>query len=131
MIYIPSHIIDEIKAQAENEAPDEACGYLAGKGNRVSFRIQMTNIDHSPEHYTLDPKEQFAAIEKAREKGQDLIAVYHSHPATPARMSEEDIRLAFDTEIVYLIMSLSDETTKAFKVNAEKEVSVIPIQLED
>jgi len=131
MIFIPAEIINAIKEQSIEESPDEACGYLAGKGNRVFSRIQMTNIDHSPEHFSFDPKEQFAAIGRARESGYNLIAVYHSHPATPARMSEEDIRLANDTEIVYIIMSLKDEITKAFKINAAKVVTELPITVEN
>ena len=86
MIYIPTEIVDAIKKQAVDESPDEACGYLAGKENRVISRIPMTNVDHSPEHFTFDPVEQFDAIKRAREEGYSLIAVYHSHPATPARM---------------------------------------------
>ena len=96
MISIPTVIIDAIREQAISESPNEACGYLGGKDNRVSLRIPMTNVDHSPEHFTFDAVEQFAAIGRAREEGYDLIGVYHSHPATPARMSEEDIRLAND-----------------------------------
>jgi [CysO sulfur-carrier protein]-S-L-cysteine hydrolase len=128
MIYIPTKIVDAIRRQAVSESPDEACGYLAGEDDQVISRIPMTNVDHSPEHFTFDPVEQFDAIKRAREEGYSLIAVYHSHPATPARMSEEDKRLAYDTEIVYIIMSLKDDLTKAFKINAQKEVSELPIQ---
>ncbi len=129
MIYIPAEIVDAMREQAESEKPNEACGYLGGKDDRVIARIPMTNIDRNPEHFTFDPVEQFAAIGRAREEGYDLIGVYHSHPATPARMSLEDIRLANDTLIVYLIISLKDGLTKAFKINAAKEVKEIPIQL--
>ena len=130
MIYMPADIVEAIRKQAVGESPDEACGYLAGDGDRVVSLIPMTNIDHSAEHFSFDPVEQFDAIKLAREKGYSLIGVYHSHPATPARMSEEDIRLAYDTEIVYLIMSLKDDLMKAFKINAQKEVSDVPIQIE-
>lgn len=131
MIYIPSKIVDEIREQAVSESPDEACGYLGGKDDQVTVRIPMTNTDHSPEHFTFDPVEQFAAIGKAREEGYDLIGVYHSHPETPARMSEEDIRLANDTEIVYIIMSLKEDRTKAFRIDAQKKVTEIPINVVD
>ena len=129
MITIPAEIIKTIQSQSVDEAPNEACGYLAGKNHRVFLRIPMTNADHSPEHFTFDPQEQFAAITRAREDDYDLIAVYHSHPATPARMSDEDIRLANDTEMVYVIMSLKKDVTKAFTIDAGKVVTEIPIQL--
>jgi proteasome lid subunit RPN8/RPN11 len=47
-------------------------------------------------------------MKSARANGQKIIANFHSHPATPARPSEEDIRLAYDPNIVYIIISLAE-----------------------
>ena len=115
---IPQQIVEAIYAQAAEEAPVEACGYLAGKGEEVTKHYPMTNIDQSAKHFTLDPKEQFAVIKQVRIEGLDIIGVYHSHPATPARPSEEDIRLAYDPKISYVIASLADnqKTIKSFKI---------------
>ncbi len=54
-----------------------------------------------------------------REKGLKPAAVYHSHPETPARPSEEDIRLAFDPDLSYVIVSLADPraSVNSFKIN--------------
>ncbi len=128
MIEIPKDIIDEILSQAYAEIPNEACGYLAGKDGRAKMRVQMTNVDSSPEHFSFDPAEQFEAIKTARGKGLELMAVYHSHPETPARMSLEDIRLASDPKIAYVITSLADKQTKAFHVNEEKAVREITLK---
>ena len=68
----------------------------------------LTNIDHTNEHFSLDPKEQLAAIKDMRKNGLEPLGNWHSHPETPARPSKEDIRLAFDSEASYLIMSLMD-----------------------
>ena len=65
----------------------------------------------------------FAAARQARAAGLDLIGVYHSHPATPPRMSQEDIRLANDSSVVYLIYSLAQEELKGFRVSRDKTVS--------
>ncbi len=115
---IPQHIVAAIYAQAAKEAPVEACGYLAGKGDEVCKHYPMVNVDHSAEHFSLDPKEQFAVIKQVRSEELDIIGVYHSHPATPARPSEEDIRLAHDPNISYVIASLADnqKTIKSFKI---------------
>lgn len=120
-------LLEKIKEQGRKEAPIEACGYLAGNDNVAKEVIYMKNIDNSPEHFTFDPKEQFAALKYARSKGLDLIGVYHTHPATPARMSKEDIRLANDTNIVYLIYSLTEDVIRAFKVDKDKNVSEIEV----
>ena len=127
MISLPRSIRDQIVRQAETELPNECCGYLAGTRSdaevTVSKRIPMTNVDASPEHFSFDPKEQFAAVRAARTEGLELVANYHSHPETPARMSGKDTRLANDTSIVYLICSVADATLKAFTVDGSRAVT--------
>lgn len=116
---IPGKIVNRIFEQGENEKPFEACGYLAGKEGSVTKYFPMTNRDRSREHFSLEPQEQFSVIRQVRNAGLELLAVYHTHPETPARPSEEDLRLAFDPEIVYLIASLVPERReiKGFKIN--------------
>ncbi len=118
MIQIPQHIIEDIVSHAYRELPEEACGLLTGQGNVVQQHYPLTNVDRSPEHFSFDPKEQFAVLREARSGGQKIIANYHSHPATPARPSEEDIRLAYDPDIIYIIVSLAGERAdiKAFSL---------------
>ena len=123
MIKIPKAIIEMIKRQAGEEAPLEACGYLAGVDQVVEGLFPMTNIDQSPEHFSFDPKEQLKVIKSARAKGWELAAVYHSHPASAARLSQEDIRLAHDPDIVYLIYSIPENKLSAFKLVAGKVIS--------
>lgn len=127
LFQINKDLLEKIKEQGRKEAPIEACGYLAGNDNIAKEVIYMKNIDNSPEHFTFDPKEQFAALKYARSKGLDLIGVYHTHPASPARMSKEDIRLANDTNIVYLIYSLTEDVIRAFKIDKDKNVSEIEV----
>ena len=119
MIKISKSILDGIIEQAKNELPNEACGLLAGKENLALKQIAMTNTDHSPEHFSFDPSEQFHALKLARSEGLELIANYHSHPQTPSRPSKEDIRLAYDPNILYIIVSLASEQPiiKAFQIS--------------
>ncbi|GHU99705.1 Mov34/MPN/PAD-1 family protein [Bacteroidia bacterium] len=118
MIRIPREIIERIIAQAREELPNEACGLLTGEGNVVAELYPMRNVDASPEHFSFDPREQFAVLKSARQSGQRIIANFHSHPATPARPSGEDIRLAYDPELCYIILSLAEEqpVIKAFSI---------------
>ncbi len=115
---ITKGILEKIYEQAEEEAPLEACGYLAGKEGFITSHYKMTNVDKSETHFSLDPKEQFQVAKSVRADGSNLIAVYHSHPASPARPSEEDIRLAHDSSIIYVIVSLENEkrTCGAFTI---------------
>jgi proteasome lid subunit RPN8/RPN11 len=135
LILLSREILEAIKAQAQAEMPNEACGYLAGEvladgATRVAaMRIPMTNVDASPEHFSFDAGEQFTALKRAREAGLRLIATYHSHPETPARMSNEDIRLANDTETIYLIYSLATDDLKGFTIDREKNVDPHPVEV--
>ncbi|MDR1881681.1 MAG: M67 family metallopeptidase [Prevotella sp.] len=118
MIQIPRHIVDSIFKQAYSELPNEACGLLTGLDGTVRKQYALTNMDRSPEHFSFDPHEQFRVLKEARADGQKIIANYHSHPATPARPSEEDIRLAIDPDIIYIIVSLAEKipVIKAFSL---------------
>ncbi|MBR1768500.1 MAG: M67 family metallopeptidase [Prevotella sp.] len=116
---IPQNIIDELIAQAQKDAPDESCGYLLGTADgNVTENYWMENIDHSSEHFSFAPKDQFAALRYAREKGLKILANWHSHPASPSRPSQEDLRLANDPTIRYAILSLLDGQPKlnSFKI---------------
>ena len=56
--------------------------------------------------------------------GWQLLGNFHSHPKTPARPSEEDKRLVFDTNLSYLILSLAQEPTlKSFRFDNDKNIS--------
>ena len=111
-------ILKAIVQHAKGELPCEACGYLAGKDGVVAGHYPLTNIDQAVDHFAMAPQEQFAALKAMRSGGMTLMAVYHSHPASPARPSVEDIRLAFDPEVSYVIISLATEETvvKAFRI---------------
>ena len=126
MITLPKGVYDDIVSHALEANPIEACGYLAGLNGEVKYAIRMKNIDNSAEHFSFDPQEQFDAFKKTQKEGLRLIAAYHSHPETPARPSVEDIKLAYDPNISYLIISLAGETpdVKSFKIKnsiVEKE----------
>ena len=86
----------------------ECCGLLAGRNGTVDQNFPMTNIEQSPLRYLIDPKEQFAAIKAMRAKETELLAIYHSHPHTEAYPSATDVRLAYYSEAVYIIISLQN-----------------------
>lgn len=121
---------DKIVEHAKSELPNEACGLIAGRVDgevKVVEKVYfLTNIDHSNEHFSLDPKEQLAAIKDMRANGLVPLGNWHSHPESPSRPSDEDKRLAYDSTASYMILSLmeSEPVLNSFKIegeNAEKE----------
>ena len=87
----------EMVRHARALAPIEDCGLLGGTVadgvKSVEKVYYLTNTDHSEEHFSLDPKEQFAAVKEMRANGWQLLGNWHSHPASPSRPSEEDKRV--------------------------------------
>ncbi|MDR2693101.1 MAG: M67 family metallopeptidase [Chitinispirillales bacterium] len=113
---------EAIVAHARNSLPCEACGLIAGKADDGVKTVEkvylLSNTDNSPEHFSIDPKEQLTAVKDMRANGFVLLGNFHSHPSTPARLSAEDIRLAHDGKASYLVLSLAEEipVLKAFGV---------------
>ena len=112
MIKLSKSDYEKILAHAEKELPNEACGLIGGiidgENKEVKKVYLLTNIDHSNEHFSLDPKEQLAAIKDMRANGFVPLGNWHSHPESPSRPSEEDKRLAYDSKASYMILSLMD-----------------------
>jgi proteasome lid subunit RPN8/RPN11 len=112
---IPYNIFEQILQQAKTEAPVEACGILAGRDSKVENLYQMTNVDNSSDHFMMEPKEQFAVVKDIRSSGLEMLAIYHSHPETPARPSAEDIRFALTPGMIYVIVSLLGSNVPVIK----------------
>lgn len=135
MIKLSKSDFEKILAHAESELPNEACGLIGGvieDGVKIIKKVYLlTNIDHSNEHFSLDPKEQLAAVKDMRAQGISPLGNWHSHPESPSRPSEEDKRLAYDSKASYMILSLmnrNEPVLNSFKINgsdAEKEELVI------
>ena len=128
--------IEKILSHAEEGLPNEACGLLGGVVENDITVIKevylLKNIDESREHFTMDPKEQLAAVKDMRSKGLKLIGNWHSHPESLSRPSEEDKKLAHDSAAIYFILSLMEENASvlnAFAIKNHTEVSSYMIEV--
>lgn len=65
-VTITKTLFDEMTAHAKSRLPEEACGLIAGVRKENQCIVQeiycLTNIDHTSEHFSLDPKEQLSAV---------------------------------------------------------------------
>ena len=98
---------DELVAHARGEEPNECCGILRIRDGAVESLSRAGNERASPYGYSLDPRSLLAAF-KAAEEGY-TVAVYHSHPRSPAEPSQTDINLAEYPEYLQVIVSLAGE----------------------
>ena len=110
MFELTRAVVDGIVAHAQAEYPKEACGMVAGAGARGTHVFRMRNVDASPISYTMDPAEQLRVMRRMRAECVEMLAIYHSHTATPAYPSPTDVRLAAYPDVVYMLVSLQDTT---------------------
>lgn len=136
MLKLKQEDYDKILKHCQDGLPNESCGLLAGTiedGVKTVEKVYLlTNIDASNEHFSMDPKEQLAAVKDMRANGYSMIGNFHSHPESPSRPSEEDKRLAYDPTMEYLILSLMEPESpvlKAFRIDSDKNVKVHEIQI--
>lgn len=130
MLKITRNVIIELIEHAKHDTPLEACGYLGEMNGVITNIYRLKNMDASAEHYSFDPAEQFSVMRQMRAAKLKMKAVYHSHPASPARPSAEDIRLAYDPALFYVIVSLAqtEADVKAFVIRGG-EVTPEPIEI--
>ncbi len=131
MLAIERRYVERMIAQAKEEAPYEACGIIAGKEGRPVKLYRTANAEHSPTTYRLEPEEQYRIFIEMEEKGWELWAIYHSHPAFPPYPSARDIKMAYFPEALYLIVSLAQEEPeiRAFRI-VEGEVREEELSIE-
>ncbi len=129
MINLGEKAYKEMIAYSIKIYPIEACGLIAGKKEGKDIEIikvyPLKNIDNSEEHFTMDSVEQFEILKKIRRDNMVLLGNFHSHPYTPSRLSDEDVRLAYDKSLLYSVISLVDinnPVLNIFKVGKENQI---------
>lgn len=99
----PEHI-QSMQEHVAAQAPLEACGLLAGRQESVETVLKVRNAEQSPVRFRMDTQEQYNAFKWMEENDQDLLGIFHSHPAGPETVSPTDIAEAA-YEVVHVIWS--------------------------
>jgi proteasome lid subunit RPN8/RPN11 len=90
---------------------------------RTIYRLR--NVAANPElGYEAAPEDLFAAQRQMRERGEELLAIYHSHPrAADPSPSETDVRLAYYPSATYLIVGLggTEAAVNAFSISEREQ----------
>lgn len=109
----------QLYAEAAKAWPEECCGLLYGRANRIERIVPTSNVAAMPHrHFEIDPVALIAAHKverKAAEQGsagqtdtQRLIGFYHSHPDGLCAPSAEDARQAAPDGRIWLIVAGDD-----------------------
>jgi proteasome lid subunit RPN8/RPN11 len=117
--------IDQIISHARECAPRECCGLVGGTSERAQTVYPMRNVAADPlVTYEAAPEDLFAAQRSMRERGELLLAIYHSHPRSDdPKPSATDVRLAYYPSAVYFIVGLGGEEPSlgAFRISERQE----------
>ena len=101
-------LLEKVVEHAKASYPNEGCGLLVGRQAAATRFLPMENAAGSETAYEMDPGQLIHNLRDLRGTGEDLVAIYHSHPRGPARPSRHDINRAYYPEAAHLIVSLAD-----------------------
>lgn len=110
-LLLPAQIHREMLAQAQLEYPNECCGLLAGRivkigQAQVDKCYPLVNAAASPVLFESEPEGMFTAERDRRQRGLEILAVYHSHPTSAPVPSKTDLERNYSPEVMNLIISL-------------------------
>ena len=126
MIILQSSQRDQIFASARETDPAECCGLIGGTGDggaKSIYPLRNVAVDQIVS-YEAAPEDLFAAQRQMRDRGEELLAIYHSHPRSAEPVpSETDIRLAYYPQAVYFIVGLAgpQPVIRAFRISEREE----------
>jgi [CysO sulfur-carrier protein]-S-L-cysteine hydrolase len=130
---LPQSFINEMVTHAQEDAPNECCGIIAGDNGRAVKLFRAKNAEASPYRYSVEPKDLFRIYRECEQNNWRFLAIYHSHTASEAYPSPTDVRLASWPEAYYVLVSLQDTTkptVRAFRIldGAINEEEIEPLE---
>lgn len=122
---------DALRRHGEETYPHECCGVLLGQFEDDGIRV-VTSIarcgntrDDSPHNrYNIDPRELIRIQREGRERGEDIVGFYHSHPDHPAQWSPTDLAEAHWLGCSYVITAVEKgraAVTNSFELSGADE----------
>jgi len=122
MLKLSRATYDSLRRHGEETYPHECCGVLLGEMDgdvrtvRSIAQAGNTRTDSAHNRYNIDPRELIRIQREGRERGEDIVGFYHSHPDHPARWSATDFAEAHWFGCSYVITSV--EKGKAAVTNS-------------
>lgn len=106
IVQLARTVYDGIIDHAREGKPEEICGILRGREGRATMLYRARNLaEDRIDNYDVDPQTLLKQFE-FEEAGDEMVAIYHSHPVSVAYPSATDAWNAHYPETFYLICSL-------------------------
>ena len=133
-IQIPRKLANQLLHLAQLSPDLEVCGLVSSQNSVPYLCYPVANVADQPaQRFLLDAAAQIAALKAMREHGEELFAIYHSHPTAPAIPSSTDLELAAYPDALYLIISLNTKgilEMRGFHIN-QQTAQEIPLTLSE
>ncbi len=130
MLKIGKTEFEEIRHHGEETYPHECCGVLLGQMDgdlrtvSAVARCGNTRTDSPQNRYHIDPRELVRIQREGRERGEDIVGFYHSHPDHPPQWSSTDLVEAHWIGCSYVITSVERgkaAITNSFELSGSDE----------
>lgn len=105
---IPFELHASMVAHCVGEAPLECCGVLGGSGRLARTLHRFRNICESETRFEADPMQVIQAVRELRARGEEFVAIYHSHPRWRAVPSKTDLARNGYGDLPQVIVGLLD-----------------------
>jgi proteasome lid subunit RPN8/RPN11 len=111
---------ERLRHWARQGYPHECCGLLLGTAADGAVRVEEVttarnlNTERAQDRFELDPQDFLRADALARERGLEVVGVWHTHPDHPALPSATDLDSAWEGWS-YLILSVAAQGVPAMR----------------
>jgi proteasome lid subunit RPN8/RPN11 len=131
-ILLPRNLVQQMFHQAQVSPETEVCGLISALQGAVQRCYPVANVSGDPSHlFDMDAQGQVRAMREIRERGEDLFAIYHSHPHAPPEPSARDREQISYPNAYYLIISLNTKGVlemRAWKP-VERGMTEVPLKI--
>lgn len=120
---LSGELFDQLIAHARDDAPNECCGMIAARDGRFTAHFRARNEFESPMRFQIDSGDQIRITNEIEARGDEIGAIFHSHPNSEARPSQTDVNLArWWPGVLWVICSLAEDepVVRAFAIDGSE-----------
>ncbi len=133
-IYLSTEQSSNLLARAQESLPDEVVALLFGViSDNIVFTKRIEYLKNESQStrtsFLINPEVQYSLLMQADERGEEMVGIFHSHPAPP-RPSTSDIKNMQLNPVVWIVASKTSGNWIMKAYVLEKE-SPVEIQIQD
>lgn len=126
---LPKAALEQLHNHAEEALPLESVALLFGHVRKLEVVVTrleyLENVAASTTSFAVDPEQEYHLLIDAEERGEEMVGIFHSHPAPP-KPSSRDLRNMRLNPVVWAIASKLTGIweTRAYLLEDENPIEV-------